>query len=270
MKIFVYPRWVASLMILSAFAAAGAVLYYTARISYASVAPLFEIREVDVRCIDTYSPVINEDISDWLEAALKDGKLALHGRYAVAQELLEEFPLIDRVSWHMYKPGHLTCIMYGSQPKYVVNDRIIATANGRLFDPKLFASFSKELPHLYINEEWMTPKVFPGVFTFLQNQPDLLYCVYSLHYQEPGTIFLFPEQTDILPDPAICIIDEDNASRIVSPVRLAQLAEDIKQRKSEEWRNGSAFLFDFRFDRRIIGKVISMDEYTALRSEHRD
>ncbi len=270
MKLFVYPRWVASLMILAVFAAAGMVMYYTAHMSYSVVSPMFEIKEVDVRCIDTYSPVVNEDISDWLESALKDGKFAQYVLHQVAQDLLDEFPLLNRVSWHMYKPGRLTCIMYGAQPKYIVNDRIIATSNGKLFDPKLFASFTKELPHLYINEEWMTPKVFPGVFSFLRRQPDLLYCVYSLYYQEPSTIFLFPEQTEVLPDPAVCIIDEDNASRIVSPVRLAQLAEDIKQRKSEEWLKGSAFLFDFRFDRRVIGKVISMDEYTALRSEHRD
>ena len=218
----------------------------------------FGITSYRVTYANVYKEGLSKTIDEWFVHMHETGLLKVRERSSLTDELLKKFPLIASIGWTTYIPGRLDCVVRGVKPVYRINDTYIAGDNGMLYEQKDFGHFGETLPRVMVSNEWVTSSVFASVYRFLKGlNPDLI-DGYTIHYQDPYYIVLVPHAAQEDEDTYLCIVDEQSAHLVPTTGKMQQLCQDVKERKEGE---EGACLFDFRFEKRIISKVISMHEY---------
>lgn len=211
-----------------------------------------------------YSEKLPDDVYRWMSTQIETEKFKSTGKTQLAHDLMQKFPLVERVSWGFYKPGVLYAHVTGVQPRFFINENIIAGSNGKLYGPESFTQYPGSLTEVFVSQQWLNEKNFPGVYRFLESLPEAFFGKFDLMYRDPYTVIVMPKRTEELPYSLLCIIDEKSADLLPSPSVLARLCEEVKKQKRDQWRTGSSFLFDLRFDKRIISRIISLGERETL------
>ena len=73
----------------------------------------YGIRTISMSYVDVYDKDMPEAIEQWLDTHKQSGVLERVSRHEIAQDLMEAFPLVRKVSWGTYLPGHLHCMIIG-------------------------------------------------------------------------------------------------------------------------------------------------------------
>lgn len=224
----------------------------------------FGVQSVSLSYDTIFRKELPTHVEEWFAEAKEDGRLLAQTRTELANQLLKDFPLIERISWAMYVPGQLRCHLTGVTPTFLINDKHIAGSNGRLYKQSDFTGYEARIPSLRVAKDWLTPGVFNSVHRFFGRMPHDLFTTYDISYHDPYTIALVPVEDDIQPHSCICIVDEQSASRLPSLKELNKLAADLKVRNKMIEDDSCVCLFDFRFENRIISKCISRAERVQL------
>jgi len=224
----------------------------------------FGVKRVAVAYDDICQKGLIKKIDEWFVTTHKTGRLRSESREVLTKEIIKTFPVVKRVSWATYLPGQLHCRVTGVRPTFYINKKYVAGNNGKLYKPSDFSVDKGTVPHITISKDWLTTNVFSSVHSFFEKLPKHLYSSYHITYHDPYSIALAPVGNDALPHRCICLVDEQSVPRLCIPNELMQLCQDLKKRSKDKQVNKKICLFDFRFDNRIISKLITQREYSEL------
>lgn len=223
----------------------------------------YGIKEIHLSYTDVYDENLSARIDQWFEQRKADRALITQSRQELIHELMEMFPLVRGVSWGTYLPGHLHCTVTGVKPTFVINREYVAGNNGKLYARRDFATYKDDMPVLNIGKNWLHPASFGGVHKFFSQLPSALLSTYNIYYHDPYTIALVPVAFKELAHRSICLVDENSASHVRSLDELMELCGDLKQRTQPREKDAICF-FDFRFQDRIISRIIPRSEFEQL------
>lgn len=223
----------------------------------------YGIQKITLQYADIYDKQLPSAIEAWLENRRTSGGLHTLARHELANQLLKEFPLIRSVSWATYLPGAVHCAVTGVRPTFVINKRYVAGNNGRLYTKQDFAGYQETMPVLHVSKDWLSKGIFAGVHTFFSQLPAGLLRTYNMYYHDPYRIALVPVDGQELTHRCVCLVDEQSASRVRALDELMALCVDLKKRVASSDKNPVCF-FDFRFQDRIISRLISKKEFDEL------
>lgn len=223
----------------------------------------YGITQIHLSYTDVYDENLSARIEYWFEQHKEDKSLITQPRSELIRELMEAFPLIRGVSWGTYLPGHLHCTVTGVRPTFMINRQYVAGNNGQLYTRRDFASYQEQMPVLNISKNWLNASAFASVHKFFSQLPAGLLRTYHMYYHDPYTIALVPVNFTELPHRCVCLVDENSAARVRSIDELMELCVDLKTRTQPKVKEPICF-FDFRFEDRIISRVIPRSEFDQL------
>lgn len=175
------------------------------------------------------------------------------------KKLKEQFKCIKSLSYELQAPKNIKVIIYGVEPKIIVNDQYVLGNKNRLFAVSDFQDFNVQmLPHVEIDDECCNQKLSSQVFEFVHKIPMNMWDRFKIIFSSVDAITLIPRQSPcpfkIITD-TYSFFDEHKFKQVNTVFNDLVKKEKITQRMlaSKECN----VVFDIRFDNRVYVKFLN-------------
>lgn len=204
-------------------------------------------------CDHFYSTTLQEAIVHTVDQLVTGSTFYHLDGATLYQELKKPFPLVSSCRYDIDHQGKLSVVVNGTKPEFLINEQFIVGMDQRLYDKELFEEVNPQsLYSVTLSEQYCTDFLDGSIYQFLQKIPNERWTNYTIKYTGTHAVQLRPVNQE---KKYRVKADENSFFDDRKLLYVDQLYEQLKNQQQVRRRQNRWWVFDIRFDKRIVVRL---------------